>query len=361
MALQEHDRVEDARGPGDPAGSSATQAALGVLRRVAFLLERAQADEHRSAAFRVAAIVIAALPEDELVARVAARTLTDLPGIGSRSAQVVTAAVQHEPLEYLDRLEEEAEPAPAAGSSLREALRGDLHAHTDESDGSSPLREMVLAAAELGHEYLAITDHSPRLTVAHGLSPARLRAQMSQIAELRAGGGPFRVLSGIEVDILGDGSLDQDSALLDELDVVVASVHSKLRMDRAAMTRRLIAAVSNRGVDVLGHCTGRQITGRLRPASDFDAAAVFEACAAHATAVEINSRPDRLDPPHALLEVAVAAGCFFSVDSDAHAPGQLDWQVTGCARAAAHGLTAERVVDAWPVDQLLDWTRNEPT
>jgi putative hydrolase len=162
---------------------------------------------------------------------------------------------------------------------------------------------MVLAAAELGHEYLAITDHSPRLTVAHGLSAARLRAQLGQIAELRARPGPFRVLSGIEVDIRDDGSLDQDDALLDELD----------------------------------------------------------ACAEHGMAVEINSRPDRLDPPHALLEVAIAAGCVFSVDSDAHAPGQLDWQVSGCARAAAHGLSADRVVDTWPVDRLLDWTRNRLT
>ena len=359
--MHERDGADGTRGQGDPAAPSATQAALGALRRVAFLLERAQADEHRSAAFRGAARVVAALPAGELVARVAARTITDLPAIGARTAEVVTAAVRYEPVEYLDRLEREAEPAPEPGSSLRRALRGDLHAHTDESDGRSPLSEMVLAAAELGHEYLAITDHSPRLTVAHGLSPARLRTQLSQIAELRAGGGPFRVLSGIEVDILDDGSLDQDAALLDELDVVVAAVHSKLRMDRTSMTQRLIAAVSNPRVDVLGHCTGRQITGKLRPPSDFVAATVFEACAEHATAVEINSRPDRLDPPHALLEVAIAAGCVFSVDSDAHAPGQLDWQVAGCARAAAHGLTADRLVDTWPVDQLLDWTRAGPT
>ncbi|HEX5332417.1 MAG TPA: PHP domain-containing protein [Cellulomonas sp.] len=327
------------------------------MRRVAFLLERSQADEHRSAAFRGAARVVADLPADVLMARVAARTLTDLPGIGARTAEVVSAAVRGEHVEYLDRLEQEAQPAPQAGAALRAQLRGDLHAHTDASDGHSPLRDMVLAAAELGHEYLAITDHSPRLTVAHGLSAARLRSQLAQVAELRAGGGPFRVLSGIEVDILDDGALDQDDALLDELDVVVASVHSKLRMDRAAMTRRMLAAVSNPRVDVLGHCTGRQLTGKLRPPSEFDAAAVFEACAAHGTAVEINSRPDRLDPPHALLEVAIAAGCVFSIDSDAHAPGQLDWQVAGCARAAEHDLQVDRVVDTWPVERLLNWTR----
>lgn len=359
--MGEADRPDGAAGRGAPAAGPASLAALEALRRVAFLLERAQADEHRSAAFRGAARVVADLPPDELMARVAARSLTDLPGIGARTAEVVTAAVRGEPVEYLDRLEEEVQPAPQAGAALRAQLRGDLHAHTEESDGRSPLRDMVLAAAELGHEYLAITDHSPRLTVAHGLSAERLRSQLAQVAALRAGGGPFRVLSGIEVDILDDGSLDQEDALLDELDVVVASVHSKLRMDRAAMTRRMITAVSSPRVDVLGHCTGRQLTGRLRPPSEFDAIAVFEACAAHGTAVEINSRPDRLDPPHALLEVAIAAGCVFSIDSDAHAPGQLDWQAAGCARAAEHGLRAERVIDAWPVEQLLDWTRTGST
>lgn len=359
--MQDGDGTAEALGHGHPATPSATEAAAAALRRVAFLLERAQADEHRSEAFRGAARVVDDLRTDELVARAAAQTLTDLPGIGPRTAEVVTAAVRGEHVEYLDRLEREAEPAPDAGAALRRQLRGDLHAHTDASDGRSSLRDMVLAAAELGHDYLAITDHSPRLTVANGLSPARLRSQLTQIAALRAGTGQFRVLSGIEVDILDDGSLDQDGGLLDELDVVVASVHSKLRMDRAAMTRRLVAAVSDPRVDVLGHCTGRQVTGRQRPPSEFDAAAVFEACAEHGTAVEINSRPDRLDPPHALLEVAVAAGCVFAVDSDAHAPGQLDWQSAGCARAAAHGLTADRVVDTWPVERLLDWTRTGAT
>jgi putative hydrolase len=356
--VQERNGPGGPQGQGAPADASATQAALGALRRVAFLLERAQADEHRSAAFRGAARVVEDLPAGELMARAATRSLTDLPGIGARTAEVVTAAVRGERIEYLDRLEQEAGPAPQAGAGLRSQLRGDLHAHTDASDGRSSLREMVLAAAQLGHEYLAITDHSPRLTIAHGLNAARLRAQLAEIAELRSRLGPFRVLSGIEVDILDDGSLDQDDALLDELDVVVASVHSRLRMDRAAMTRRMLAAVRNPRVDVLGHCTGRQLTGKQRPPSEFDAAAVFGACAEHGTAVEINSRPDRLDPPHALLEVAIAAGCVFSVDSDAHAPGQLDSQVSGCARAAAHGLSADRVVDTWPVDQLLDWTRN---
>jgi putative hydrolase len=288
--------------------------------------------------------------------RLAAGTLTDLPGVGARTAEVAADAAAGGPVPYLLDLEQKypaAEPT-GDGAALRAALRGDLHAHTEASDGSTTAQEMVLAAMELGHEYLAITDHSPRLTVANGLSPARLRAQIEQIEALNRAIAPFRVLTGIEVDILDDGSIDQEPDLLDRLDVVVASVHSKLRMDAASMTRRMRAAVANPRVDVLGHCTGRQLTGkRQRPPSEFDAAAVFADCAEHGVAVEVNCRPDRLDPPHALLDVAVDAGCLFTIDTDAHAPGQLSWQPVGCDRAAAHGIGPDRVLDAWPLDTLL--------
>lgn len=328
-----------------------------TLRRVAFLLERAQESGYRAEAFRGAARAIERLGAQEVGARIEAGTLTDLPGVGARTAGVAADVAGGGEVAYLADLEARLAARPAdtgPAAELRAALRGDLHAHTDASDGSSPTQEMVLAAVELGHEYLAITDHSPRLTVANGLSAARLRAQLEQVAALGRAVAPFRVLSGIEVDILDDGTLDQDPDLLDELDVVVASVHSKLRMDRTAMTRRMVAAVSDPRTDVLGHCTGRRLTGRPRPESEFDARAVFEACAAHGVAVEINSRPDRLDPPHALLDVAIEAGCVFTIDSDAHAPGQLDWQVRGCERAAQHGLGPERIVCTWPVERLLD-------
>jgi putative hydrolase len=164
-----------------------------------------------------------------------------------------------------------------------------------------------------------------------------------------------RILTGIEVDILDDGTLDQEPALLDRLDVVVASVHSKLRMDAAAMTTRMVVAVTNPLVDILGHCTGRIVVGRGRPPSSFDAAEVFAACAASGTAVEINSRPERLDPPDDLLELAAAAGCLFSIDTDAHAPGQLEWQHLGAAKAAAAGIDAGRVVNTRGLDGLLSW------
>ncbi|GEL97237.1 PHP domain-containing protein [Cellulomonas terrae] len=328
--------------------------AVAALRRIAFLLERAQASPYRSEAFRGAARSIERQAPDRLVALAASGSLTDLPAVGARTADVVAHVLRGKPVEYLDELEREhatsLEPGAAA---LRERLRGDLHSHTEASDGKTPIQEMVLAAMELGHEYLAITDHSPRLTVANGLSASRLRAQLEQVRALNGAVGPFRVLTGIEVDILDDGGLDQDPSLLDELDVVVASVHSKLRMESGPMTRRMIAAVRNPRTDVLGHCTGRQIKGKSRPQSEFDARAVFDACAEHGVAVEINCRPDRLDPPHELLAIAIEAGCDFSIDTDAHAPGQLDWLGAGCARAAQHDLDPARVITTWPVEDLL--------
>lgn len=341
--------------PSDRSASDRQADAVAALRRIAFLLERAQASAYRSEAFRKAAVSVEKQDAKRLAVLETTGALATLPSVGARTADVVAHVLRGKPVEYLDTLEEEyasssLEPAAAA---LRRALRGDLHAHTEASDGSTPIQEMVLAAMELGHDYLAITDHSPRLTVANGLSAPRLRAQLDQVAALNGVVGPFRVLTGIEVDILDDGGLDQDPDLLDQLDVVVASVHSKLRMDRGPMTERMLAAVRNPRTDVLGHCTGRQIKGKSRPQSEFDARRVFDACAENGVAVEINCRPDRLDPPHELLDVAIEAGCLFSIDTDAHAPGQLDWLGAGCERAAQHDLDPARIITTWPLDDLL--------
>ena len=361
----------------EPISQAAQNDAVATLRRIAFLLERAQAQPYRSAAFRGAARTVEELDPAVLRGLAESGRLRDLPGVGERTADVIDAGLRGEPVEYLATLERDAMTASGPGSPLRAALRGDLHSHTDASDGVSPMQEMVQAAIELGHDYLAVTDHSPRLTVAHGLSPARLRAQLKHVAALNSAlggaaldgaalggaapddpaGSPFRVLTGIEVDILGDGSLDEEPDLLAELDVVVASVHSQLRMDSGPMTGRLLAAVANPHVTILGHCTGRQLIGKLRPPSAFDHRAVFAACAEHDVAVEINCRPDRLDPPHALLQVAIDAGCVFSIDTDAHAPGHLDWQRSGCDRAAEHDLPADRVINTWPLERLLAWAR----
>ncbi|WP_116949462.1 PHP domain-containing protein [Jiangella endophytica] len=334
------------------------------MRRIAFLLERAREPTYRVRAFRTAAETVDSIGMAELVDRVEAGTLTELPGIGKVTSTVITEALAGEVPVYLRRLEATGgRPVAEGGAEIRAALRGDLHTHSDWSDGGSPIHEMVRAAAELGHAYVALTDHSPRLTVANGLSPQRLREQLDVVAELNDRSDGIRILTGIEVDINEDGSLDQTDELLGRLDVVVASVHSKLRMASDELTERMVTAIANPHVDVLGHCTGRLITGNrgTRPESTFDPELVFAACERFGVAVEINSRPERLDPPKRLLRLAVEAGCSFALDTDAHAPGQLDWQPYGCERAAACGVPVEKIVNTWPVDDLLAWTgRNAP-
>jgi putative hydrolase len=339
------------------------------LRRIAFLLERANEATYRVKAFRSAAATVAGLPAAELAERVAAGTLAELTGVGDVTARCVTESLAGEEPVYLRRLETtEGTDLMGAARKLREALRGDCHSHSDWSDGGSPIEEMALAAVELGHEYLVLTDHSPRLTVARGLPPARLRRQLDHVARLNdALPEGFRILTGIEVDILDDGSLDQEDALLARLDVVVASVHSKLRDESPRMTRRMTRALANPHLDILGHMTGRKVAapgggdkghraGHTRPPSTFDLDKVIAACLEHGKAIEINSRPDRLDPPKRMLTVAVEAGCLFSIDTDAHAPGQLDWLRFGCERAALCGVPPERVVNTWSMERLLKWT-----
>ena len=329
-----------------------------ALRRIAYLLERSRAGTYRVKAFRGAAATVLATDHAELKSRAAEGTLTDLPGIGSATEAVIRETLEGEVPAYLKSLEDKAtEPLVAGGLDVRAALRGDLHSHSDWSDGGSSIQEMAVTAMELGHDYLVLTDHSPRLKIANGLSTERLSKQLGVIDSISSAVGDFCLLKGIEVDILDDGSLDQSAEMLSRLDLRVASIHSKLAMSATPMTRRMIAAVENPHTNVLGHCTGRLVEGSrgTRDQSSFDATAVFEACAAHGVAVEINARPERCDPPDELVALAMEAGCLFSIDSDAHAPGQLDFQIYGCARAERLGVPVERIVNTWERGRLLAW------
>ncbi|MET1006806.1 MAG: PHP domain-containing protein [Propionibacteriaceae bacterium] len=330
---------------------------VAALREIGFLLERTRSETHRVKAYRNAADIVSAMAEDERREHQEQRNWPKVRGIGPKTALVITQALDGQIPDYLQKLRDEKEPLVEGGLAMRAAIKGDLHVHSTWSDGGSPLEEMMLTAQSLGHEYCAITDHSPRLTVARGLSPERLREQMSLVEDLRPAMAPFRILQGIEVDILEDGGLDQEAGLLEALDVVVASVHSKLRSDSETMTHRMVTAIANPHTNVLGHCTGRLIEGErgLRPESVFDAEVVFEACRTFDVAVEINSRPERRDPPDRLLELARDMGCLFSIDTDSHAPGQLEFLIYGCERAEDAGIDPERIINTWPADRLLKW------
>lgn len=343
---------------GSPQGTLGGMAApdpVAALRRIAYYKDRAREDSRRVMAYRNAADIVEALSDAQREGLGRVNAWQSLPGIGPKTAAVIAEVWAGREPRVLTELRSGA--ADLGGGEIRAALRGDLHLHSNWSDGSAPIAEMMATAKELGHEYCALTDHSPRLRVANGLSPERLREQLDVIDELRERFAPMRILTGIEVDILDDGALDQEPELLDRLDIVVASVHSKLKMDAAAMTRRMVGAVRNTRVDVLGHCTGRLVEGNrgLRAESDFDAEKVFAACQENGVAVEINSRPERRDPPTRLLTMALEIGCHFSIDTDAHAPGQLDFLGYGAQRALDNAVPADRIINTWPVDKLLEW------
>ncbi len=342
-----------------------------ALERVVYLLDRSLADGNKVRAYQRAIEIVDDVGDDELAALHDRGALTDLPGIGKSTGAVIAAALDGQVLKKIVELEATSRIEPGEGAEIRSALRGDCHLHSVWSDGGATIAQMADTARSLGHDYIVMTDHSPRLTVAHGLDADRLRAQLDEIRALNeAATDGFRILTGIEVDILVDGSLDQDEELLAELDVVVASVHSKLSMDAKDMTKRMVMAVANPHVDILGHCTGQKVPGQARQigksdfpgrvGSQFDADMVFAACARFDTAVEINCRPERQDPPDPLLDLAIEWGCKISIDTDAHARGQLEWQAFGCDKAARHEIETDRIVNTWDPDTLVEWAASHP-
>ncbi|PPF78313.1 PHP domain-containing protein [Subtercola sp. Z020] len=333
-----------------------------ALDEIAFRLETERAPQFKVQAFRKASATVGAWSTDELRARAADGRLKATKGIGASTLEVILQALDGGIPDRLAKLRSaETSPLTESGRELRPQIRGDLHAHSDWSDGTTPIPQMVAAAISLGREYLALTDHSPNLTVAHGLTAERLEQQLAEIEGLRevleSRGAGLRLLTGIEVDILDDGTLDQRPELLGRLDIVVASIHSHLRADARTMTERMLGAITDERTTILGHCTGRLVEGSrgTRPPSEFDAERIFAACAENDVAVEINARPERQDPPDELIALALEAGCLFSIDSDAHAPGQLALLDYGIERAALCGVPAERIITTWPVERLLDW------
>ena len=314
-----------------------------ALRQIAFQLERSGAPTYRVRAFRRAAEVVAGLSAGELSGRVQAGTLQQLAGIGEVTAQVIAEAAAGQEPEYLTRLLGGGPPAPP--SALRAAMRGDCHAHSDWSDGGSPPLEMALAARDLGHEWIALTDHSPRLTVANGLSADRLRAQLELIGELNddPGAVPDPVRDRGRHPRRRRPRPDRGAAraarrrgrqrALEAADAVRADDGADDRRDRQPPYRRA-RPLHRAAADRPG-----------RPQSEFDAEAVFTACRDQGVAVEVNCRPERQDPPDDLLRLAVEIGCVFAIDTDAHAPGQLDWLDGGCGRAEQFGLGPDRVIN----------------
>ena len=333
----------------------------GALDRIVYLLDRERAPAPKVKAFTRARDLVLELDPDELRQLHADGRLQELPGIGDSTGRVIAEALDGKTPSYLAKLEETSTIPVGEGGAIRVALKGDCHTHSLWSDGGATITEMATTARELGHDYIVMTDHSARLTVAHGLSEDRLREQIDEIGRLNDELAPFRILTGMEVDILEDGSLDMTDEMLAELDVVVASVHSKLRMERSEMTRRMVLAMANPNTDILGHCTGRYVVGRGRPQSQFDAELVFAACARFDKAVEINCRPERQDPPEDLLQLALEWGCKVSIDTDAHAPGQLEWQNYGCDKAARMGIEPSTIVNTMEADDLIAWAGSHPS
>ena len=241
----------------------------------------------------------------------------------------------------------------------RDDLVGDLHAHSKWSDGKANIEAMARAAAERGLSYLAISDHSQRLTVAHGLDPPRLAKQCAEIEKLNASLEGIRVLTGIEVDVLDDGSLDLPGAALEALDVVIAAVHSKFNLSRAVQTRRILAALEHPQVKILAHPIGRLID--RREPYDVDMLAVIRKCRARGVALELNAHPERLDLTDLHCRMARDEGAMVVINSDAHAEHEFDNLVYGIGQARRGWLEKDNVLNTRPLRAVRAWLAGKET
>lgn len=244
---------------------------------------------------------------------------------------------------------------PALAGPGRNDYRGDLQMHSTWSDGAEPLRALIEGCLARGYRYCAITDHSYGLPIAHGVSMADLRRQHHEIDALnREYKGRFRMIKGIEANIRASGEVDMTRDERRLLEIVVASPHSALRT-AADQTARMVAAVSQPGVHILGHPRGRMFSSRPGVSADWDA--VFEAAAASRVAIEIDGDPSRQDLDFTLARRAAEAGCLIALDSDAHASAQLDYADTALAHARLAGVPTSQVINTWPLTRLLAWAR----
>jgi histidinol phosphatase-like PHP family hydrolase len=233
--------------------------------------------------------------------------------------------------------------------------QGDVHSHSNWSDGRATMLEMARGAEAMGYHYLGVTDHSPRIKVVNGLDADRLLAQSREMADVQAEVPGVALLQGIEVDILEDGTLDLPDMVLELLDVVIASPHVKLRQEPAAMTERMLSAVSHPHVDVIGHPTGRR--PGARDGANYDFEAVFKEAARHHVALEIDCDPARMDLSPEMARLALECGCNFTLDADAHAPAEFAYVPMGMWLARRAGIPMERILNFLFLDELTDALR----
>ena len=329
-------------------------AAAQTLSEIGYLLRQQEKERYRARAFSSAAWSIA-IERPNLEKLAMTDSLTSIEGVGEGIARVLKDMVETGQSRYLNRLREQMQqPARDDETALDfKRYQGDIHSHTDWSDGKVTMLEMARGAQAMGYKYLGITDHSPRITVVHGLDAERLLAQSKQMAEVQEQVEGVTLLQGIEVDILEDGSLDLPDAVLEILDVVIASPHVKLRQEPSAMTERMMRAVSNPHVDVIGHPTGRRPGSREGANYDFEA--VFKEAAKKNVRLEIDCDPARMDLSPEMARLARDLGCSFVMDADAHAPAEFAYVPMAMWMGSRAGIPEERILNFKPLDELTMW------
>ncbi len=328
-------------------------AAAQVLSEIGYLLRQDPEERFRAKAFSAAAWSLA-IERPDLAVLHGANELTTLEGVGAGIAKVLAEVMETGHSRYLDRLRDQMkQPARDDESVLDFAqYKGDVHSHSKWSDGRATMLEMAQGAEAMGYAYLGVTDHSPRIKVVNGLDADRLLAQSREMAEVQAQVPGVALLQGIEVDILEDGALDLPDMVLELLDVVIASPHVKLRQESAAMTERMLRAVSHPHVDVIGHPTGRRPGSREGANYDFEA--VFKEAARNGVALEIDCDPARMDLSPEMAKLALELGCNFTLDADAHAPPEFAYVPMGMWMARRAGIPQDRILNFLPLDDLTD-------